>query len=122
MPPQKQMLASTFRVAIPGVEAKKVTAVSPIAVSLVPVPSMQPIVLTLPDAGGGDLRSWFQDTIRSGGNRKTVEISYLEPSLKGAIFTVTLGNAGICGYERLWNTAGVLARVELFAESIASNW
>ncbi len=119
--------SSAFTVTVPGVDASRVSKVSPITVKFPAAGKgdVSTFTVTLSEASAESWKKWHADTMAKGasasdGLEKTVTIDYLPPTLKGSVLKLTLEGVGILSVLPADSGADTVRRVkaELYAESI----
>jgi hypothetical protein len=135
---QKQALASTFRVEIPGLPTNRVATVAPIEIRArstgggagevrkqpagVSGYDVSNIKLTVSAVDIADWRKWHDDAVINGGSQeKTMRVILLGPNMKDEIVSLDLSGVGIVAIRpdaAVANSEKVArVEVELYAES-----
>jgi hypothetical protein len=140
--PKTRLLASNFRLAIDGLDCKRVTRIEPITATLVDdnvtngdgVTQRQPVTwnytnlrLTLPESAAKSFIDYHQDFVIKGNSgdaqEKSGSLSYLSPDLKHELGRINFGHIGIYNLIRPKVVSGHSApirmvKVELYFETL----
>jgi hypothetical protein len=136
---QKKWLPANFRLAIDGLECKKVTSVAPITITTAlgehavgelrddrgePAHlDVSDLVVTLPETAAETWNAWFESFVIKGADQeKAGMLECLAPDLQTVLFTLTFAGLGIYRLQRPGQPSGAdsIARVtaSLYCEQI----